>query len=86
MKIKVKVKEKPKKIIEIKSPFIKLDAFLKLADAVQSGGHAKIAIQNEEVKVNGEICTARGKKLRNGDIAEFDGRLYEVKADESADS
>lgn len=53
---------------------------------MQSGGHAKIAIQNEEVKVNGEICTARGKKLRNGDIAEFDGRLYEVKADESADS
>lgn len=86
MKIKVKVKEKPKKIIEINSPFIKLDAFLKLADAVQSGGHAKMAIQNKEVKVNGEICTARGKKLRNADVAEFDGVLYEVKADESADS
>lgn len=86
MKIKVKVKEKPKKRIEINSPFIKLDAFLKLADAVQSGGHAKMAIQNEEVKVNGEICTARGKKLRNADVAEFDGVLYEVKADESADS
>lgn len=83
MKIKVKVKEKPIKTVEITSPYIRLDAFLKLADAVQSGGHAKMAIQNEEVKVNGEVCTARGKKMRNGDRAEFDGKIYEVKADES---
>ena len=46
---------------------------MKLADLVQSGGHAKTVILNEEVKVNGEVCTMRGKKLREGDLATFQG-------------
>ena len=37
---------------------------------MQTGGHAKLVIQNEEVRVNGEICTQRGKKLHVGDVAE----------------
>lgn len=69
IKIKAKVKEKPVKEIFIDTEFIRLDAALKLADAVQSGGHAKIVIQGGEVKVNGEVCTMRGKKLRDGDMA-----------------
>ena len=59
--------------ISIKEEFIRLDAALKLASLVVTGGHAKIVIQNGEVKVNGEVCTMRGKKLRKGDTAEFDG-------------
>lgn len=78
MKIKAKVVPKPKKQVEITTDFIRLDAALKLSDAVQTGGHAKIVISEEEVKVNGEICTQRGKKLRKGDNFEFAHRVYEI--------
>ncbi len=57
--------------IAIDTPFIRLDALLKLSGAVGTGGEAKVAIQSGEVKVNGEVCTMRGKKLRCGDRAEF---------------
>ncbi len=67
MKIVAKVKQKPVRDIFIGTDFIRLDSALKLADAVQSGGHAKIIIQDGEVKVNNEICTMRGKKLHVGD-------------------
>ena len=49
---------------------------MKLAGLVSTGGHAKTVIQNGEVKVNGEICLARGKKLVRGDRAEFDGNGF----------
>ena len=78
MKIKVKVAEKQKVLKKIDTEFIRLDAFLKMNDAVQSGGHAKIVIQEGEVKVNGEVCTMRGKKLRKGDTAEFERIIYIV--------
>ena len=73
IKIKAKIKEKPVKEIFIDTDFIRLDSTLKLADAVQSGGHAKVVIQDGEVKVNGEVCTMRGKKLRDGDMATVPG-------------
>lgn len=79
MKIKVKIAEKEKISKEIGTEYIRLDEFLKLNDAVQSGGHAKIVIQGGEVRVNGEICTQRGKKLRPGDEAEFENIIYIVK-------
>ena len=78
MKIKVRIKEKETKKISIETEFIRLDAFLKMCDAVQSGGHAKIVIQEGEVKVNGEVCTQRGKKMRTGDKAEFERKIYEI--------
>ena len=52
---------------------------MKLSDAVVTGGHAKIVIQNGEVKVNGEVCTQRGKKMREGDFFTFDGLKVTVK-------
>ena len=78
MKIKVKVAEKRQVSKKIDTDFIRLDAFLKMNDAVQTGGHAKIVIQEGEVRVNGEICTQRGKKLRSGDKAEFENVVYNV--------
>ena len=60
------------KKIYIKEDFIRLDSALKLAGFVMTGGHAKMVIQNGEVKVNGEICTMRGKKLYSGFTAEFE--------------
>lgn len=59
--------------ISIKEDFIKLDSALKLANLVSTGGHAKFLIQNGEVFVNGEVCLMRGKKLKIGDTAQFDG-------------
>ncbi|MBO4693806.1 MAG: RNA-binding S4 domain-containing protein [Clostridia bacterium] len=66
-------------IILIKSEYIKLDSALKKAGYVSTGGHAKIVIQNGEVKVNGEVCYMRGKKLKNGDIAEFEKKTLFIK-------
>ncbi len=78
MKIKVRVAEKPAITKKIDTDFIRLDAFLKMNDAVQTGGHAKIVIQDGEVKVNGEVCMQRGKKLRSGDKVEFNRVIYVV--------
>ena len=78
MKIKVRLAEKTQVSKKIDTEFIRLDAFLKLVDAVQSGGHAKIVVQNGEVKVNDEICIQRGKKLRPGDSVEFNNIIYNV--------
>ncbi len=64
--------------IRIKDDFIKLGQALKLAGLVESGVDAKFVIQDGLVKVNGQSCTQRGKKLVNGDIVEFDGNTFEV--------
>lgn len=58
--------------IEITTEFIKLDSFLKLAAIVQTGGQAKMMIADGMVKVNGQVCTQRGKKLRKKDIIEIE--------------
>lgn len=64
--------------IKINTEFIKLDALLKFAGAAETGGEAKLVIQNGEVKVNGEICAMRGKKLRPGDRVELPGAALVV--------
>lgn len=66
--------------IKIDTEFIKLQDLLKLAGACDTGGMAKVLIQNGEVSVNGEICTMRGKKMRDGDVAVIDGRKIVVEA------
>ena len=66
------------KTVKIETPFIKLDSLLKLADLVSSGGEAKIVISEGMVKVNGEVCTMRGKKIRPGDTVEIGGEVFEV--------
>ena len=65
--------------VRISTDYIKLESFLKLADAVESGGMAKNLIQEGRASVNGEICTMRGKKLYPGDQVFFEGVLYTVK-------
>ncbi|BFK85697.1 RNA-binding S4 domain-containing protein [Pseudoflavonifractor sp. DSM 107456] len=59
------------KEVAITTEFIKLEAFLKFAGAVSTGGEAKNLIQDSLVRVNGEVCTMRGKKLRPGDTVEL---------------
>ena len=76
--MKVKITKRPAKVeeIPIHTEFIKLQDFLKFANAVESGGMAKTVIQEEAVEVNGEVCTMRGKKLRPGDKFTFMGQTY----------
>ena len=66
------------KEIEITTEFIKLDQLMKFASMVQSGGEAKGVITGGLVLVNGEICEQRGKKIRVGDVVEFDGQKYRI--------
>ena len=64
--------------IAIETEFIKLDALLKYAALVGTGGEAKYVIGEGLVRVNGEVCTMRGKKIRPGDTVEFDRFALEV--------
>ena len=77
MKVAVKRKNEPQKL-KIFTPFIRLDSALKLANLVGSGGEAKTLIQEGFVKVNGEVCTMRGKKLVEGDSFSFEGYQFEI--------
>ena len=68
-----------KQVIFIDTEFIKLQDLLKFAGLVETGGQAKILIQDSYVTVNGEICKMRGKKIRNGDIVTLDDDTLEVR-------
>lgn len=76
MKVTVRKKEPRQIPVVIGTEFIKLEAALKFANAVESGGMAKAVIQDSMVLVNGEVCTMRGKKLYPGDSFTFDGQQY----------
>ncbi len=77
MKVSVKRKDNAEQVC-IGTEFIKLEAALKFSNAVSTGGEAKIVILEENVKVNGEICTMRGKKLYPGDRFTFMGKEYVI--------
>jgi ribosome-associated protein len=66
--------------IMIRGDFIKLDALMKFASLVASGGEAKMAIADGLVSVNGEVCTMRGKKIRPGDTVSFCGQDLAVQS------
>jgi len=62
--------------VDISTEYIKLDQLLKFAGLTDTGGLAKEIIQQGLVKVNGEVCNMRGKKIRKGDVIIVEG--YEV--------
>ena len=66
--------------IQITSEFIKLDALLKYAALVGTGGEAKMVIADGMVTVNGEVCTMRGKKIHPGDVVSFADAEIKVEA------
>ena len=65
-------------ICTITTEYIKLQDLLKRANAVETGGEAKECIQGGEGKVNGEVCTQRGRKIRPGDVVLCRGLQYGV--------
>lgn len=70
-KIKVKLLELKTENLYIKTEFIKLDQALKFSGIAETGGHAKELIEKGAVRVNGEVCVTRGKKLFPGDAFEY---------------
>jgi ribosome-associated protein len=62
--------------ISINTEYIKLDQLLKFTNAVEGGGMAKNVILDGLVKVNGEVVLQRGKKLREGDVVEYNNEKY----------
>lgn len=66
------------KEVKINTEYIKLDQFLKLTGLAGTGGHAKILINEGQIKVNGEVCTMRGKKLRADDLVEMEEDTFKV--------
>ena len=66
--------------IQINTEYIKLDSLLKFAGLVETGGEAKELIQAGQVRLNGEVCTMRGKKCVAGDTVELDGETVKLSA------
>lgn len=77
-KFVVKLKQKENRKLAISTDFIRLDSAMKLSGAAATGGEAKMLINDEKVRVNGEVCTVRGKKLHAGDRFEYKYVIYEV--------
>ena len=78
MKIKVKAVPHKKETVKINTQFIQLQSFLKFKGIAETGGQAKEFIQDGKIRVNGEVCTARGKKIRPGDIISAFAVDYEI--------
>lgn len=75
MKVTVRRKENITPVV-IETEFIKLESAMKLANIMPTGGAAKQEIQEGFVKVNGEVCTMRGKKLYPGDKFTYEGQTW----------
>lgn len=65
--------------IYIKTDFIKLDQLLKFIGIAETGGHAKEIVLEGDVKVNGEVCVQRGKKIYPEDILIIDDNKLLIK-------
>ena len=67
--------------ILIHTEYIKLEALLKYAGLAETGGEAKLLIQDGQISVNGQVCTMRGNKLRGGDTVTLEGRTVLVRSE-----
>lgn len=62
------------------SEYIELIKLLKLLHFAESGGHAKIMVEDGEVKLNGEMEYRKRAKLRTGDLVETSGKKISIEA------
>ena len=79
----MKIKLSGVRLIRISDGFIRLDALLKYASIVPTGGEAKLLIQSGKVFVDGESCALRGKKIRPGSVVRYRGETLVVKGNEN---
>lgn len=64
--------------IYIDEDYIKLDSLLKFGGIAETGGQAKLLVQDGLVMLNGEVCTQRGRKIKDGDRVQFEDKILEV--------
>lgn len=64
--------------IYIDQEYIKLDSLLKFGGIAETGGQAKLMVQDGLVLLNGEVCTQRGRKIKDGDKVQFEDKILEV--------
>lgn len=64
--------------IYIDQEYIKLDSLLKFGGIAETGGQAKLLVQDGLVLLNGEVCTQRGRKIKDGDKVQFEDKILEV--------
>ena len=79
MRVSVRPAKRREETVYINTDFIRLDGFLKFKGIAETGGQAKQFIQDGIVKVNGEVCTSRGKKIRSGDTVSVFSVDYKIK-------
>lgn len=65
---------------------IELCKLLKIANMVGGGGEAKTMISEGNVLVNNEVVVQKRKKIRNGDIIEYNGKVIKIAYDPSKKS
>ena len=78
MRVSVRPAKRREETVYINTDFIRLDGFLKFKGIAETGGQAKQFIQDGIVKVNGEVCTMRGRKIYPGDRVEFAENVLET--------
>lgn len=61
------------KSVNIDTPYITLGQLLKRLNVISSGGQAKYFLQEEEVRINGELERRRGRKIYPQDQVEISG-------------
>ena len=76
----MKVKLHGVRPVYITGEYIKLDALLKYASVVSTGGEAKFLIGNGEIYVGSEICGVRGRKIRPGNVVRYGDTVLIVKS------
>jgi ribosome-associated protein len=59
----------------INGEFIELLGLLKATGIAQTGGHAKMIVEDEEIIRNGELETRKRAKLVSGDVIEVGGEI-----------
>jgi len=64
---------------ELTSEYIELIKLLKLLNLVESGGQAKLVVDDGFVKLNGEVEFRKRAKIRVGDVIDFDGQQIHIK-------
>ncbi|MFB6320191.1 RNA-binding S4 domain-containing protein [Saccharicrinis sp. FJH54] len=63
---------------QLKTEYIELIKLLKVMQLVQTGGHAKIVVEDGEVMLNGQTEYRKRAKLRDGDIIEYEGQKIKI--------
>ena len=77
-KVKVRLLQIKEEPLPVHTPFIKLDQALKFCGVAETGGHAKELVEKGAVRVNGETCLMRGKKLVPGDTFEYKDIRFKI--------